>query len=312
MSLTPTNFFSIRVNTLRGDQKIDFNIYVKVNDKHIMYCRQGDSFSGERLARLKQKKLKKMFIDTNDETKYRSYLSENMNVCYDAKSSKPVQEKVEIAQGLMASNTESIMENLSDKSLYDSTKFEMSKFFSLVNSDPKAIFHLLNITNSDQDVAHHGVSVATLACSVAKALSVNDEKQLQLLGLGALLHDLEHFHTGLFSAQPLAELSSEIKSKYLHHPDSGVLKLQDKTHFDQTVIDIIREHEEFIDGQGYPNKVTESKLNPLSVIVSLCNVADKILLTSSEARNQTGKKILVDYVGRFPLNHLKILEKILI
>jgi len=311
MSATPTNFFSIRVNTLRGDQKINFNVYVKVNEKHIMYCRQGDNFSGERLTRLKEKKLKKMFIDSNDEPKYRTYLTENINICYDEKSTKPVQEKVEIAQGLMTSNAESIMENLADKGLYNNAKIEMSKFFNLINSDPKSIFHLLNIANSDQDVAQHGVSVAALTCSLAKGLGVSDEKQLQLLGLGSLLHDLDHFHTGLFSKLPLNELSADTKTKYSAHPESGVIKLQDKTHFDQSVVDIIREHEEFIDGQGYPNKLTESKLNPLSIIVSVCNVADKILLTTNQSRNQIGKKILVDYVGRFPLNHLKILEKIL-
>ena len=48
-------YVSIRTSTLRGDQRITFDVYVQVAGKQIHYLRQGDSFEGSRLARLKQK-----------------------------------------------------------------------------------------------------------------------------------------------------------------------------------------------------------------------------------------------------------------
>ena len=53
------DFISMRVSTLRGDLKIDFDVYVKINDKMILYIRRGDSFEGPRLKRLREKKTKK-------------------------------------------------------------------------------------------------------------------------------------------------------------------------------------------------------------------------------------------------------------
>ena len=56
------DYTTIRVSTLRGDQKINFDAYLKIGEKMVLYVRQGDSFEGDRLKRLKEKKLKKMFI----------------------------------------------------------------------------------------------------------------------------------------------------------------------------------------------------------------------------------------------------------
>lgn len=46
----------VRVSTLRGDQKIDFDLYVKLPTKYIHYAREGSQFNKERIIRLKEKK----------------------------------------------------------------------------------------------------------------------------------------------------------------------------------------------------------------------------------------------------------------
>ena len=51
-----THYISFSVSTLRGDQKIDFNAYVRINEKYVLYVRRGDSFEGSRLLKLKEKK----------------------------------------------------------------------------------------------------------------------------------------------------------------------------------------------------------------------------------------------------------------
>src|SRR6478735_8764937 len=116
------DYVSIRVSTLRGDQKIDFNAYIKINDKMILYLRRGDSFEGERLKRLKDKKLRKMYILTDEETHYRSYLQKNIDVAYDDKSGKDMQTRAEIIQGAQQSNTEEVFENPENAESYNYAK----------------------------------------------------------------------------------------------------------------------------------------------------------------------------------------------
>ena len=50
------SYISIRVNTLGGVHKIGFDVYVFLDGKYLHYLRQGDSFEGVRLERLKAKK----------------------------------------------------------------------------------------------------------------------------------------------------------------------------------------------------------------------------------------------------------------
>ena len=72
------DYTPIRVSTLRGDLKIPFDAYVRVAGKYILYLRKGDSFEGKRLNKLKEKKLRTMFIPFDSLKHYRSYMTENI------------------------------------------------------------------------------------------------------------------------------------------------------------------------------------------------------------------------------------------
>jgi hypothetical protein len=80
--------FQFRVCTLRGDQQINFDAFVQVAGKQILYLRKGDSFEGERLKRLKAKKLRKMYIRVEDEDAYRKYMAQNIEMAYDKTQAK--------------------------------------------------------------------------------------------------------------------------------------------------------------------------------------------------------------------------------
>ncbi len=41
---TSMSHVPVRVSTLRGDQKVDFDAYIKINEKMVLYIRKGDSF----------------------------------------------------------------------------------------------------------------------------------------------------------------------------------------------------------------------------------------------------------------------------
>lgn len=306
------DYVPIRISTLRGDLAIDFDAFVKINDKFILYLRKGDSFEGERLHRLKSKKLKKMFIAPEAEARYRNYLQRNIEVAYDKKSGKSVADRAEIIQGNQQSNTEAVMENPENEVIYKEAKDSAAKFVDfLTNEDPESVNRILNIDNVDQSIAHHGVTVSSLSVALAKKLKITDPKQLQLLTLGGLLHDFEHFHSGLSIARPLSKFTPEELTIYKSHPLTGGQKVADKKHFDQSVIHIISQHEEFIDGEGFPNGLTESKMDPLAVIVASVNALDRIMTFEGVPKKEAVKKMMMSAVGKHPLNHIQFLGDIM-
>ncbi len=305
------SYSSIRVSTLRGDQHIDFDIYVKINDKHILYLRQGDSFEGDRLKRLKEKKLKKMFILADHEARYRNYLQSNIEAAYDSKSTKSIENRSQIIQGAQQAHAEEVMDNPGDQFAYEQAKSGMSKFFEFLETEQKALAHILKIENMDQSIAHHGVTVASLSQSLAKALGMGDSKMNQLMGLGAMLHDLEHFNSSLVVARPLSQMTEAELKIYKEHPRLGAQKAADKKHFDQLVTQIIMQHEETVDGKGFPQGLVEAKIDPYALVVGCTNFVDRMISFEATPRQEVSKKLLITGLGKYPLGHLKALQGIL-
>jgi putative nucleotidyltransferase with HDIG domain len=304
------DYVSIRVSTLRGDQKIDFNAYVKINDKMVLYLRRGDSFEGERLKRLKDKKLRKMFILTEEEATYRNYLKSNIESAYDATSSKDIQTRAEIVQGSQQSNAEEVFENPENEVSYNYAKDAAGRYVSFLVNNAQAMTSMMAIENTDKNIAHHGVTVATLSIALAQKLGITDEKKSQLLTLGSLLHDFGHQTSNLDINRPLSAMSPEDLALYKRHPADGAGRVQDKKHFDQAVINIIAQHEETSNGSG-PLGLREKDMDPLAVIVSSANAMDRLITFEGVAKTDAAKKLMIDHVGKHPLNHIQMLNDIM-
>lgn len=304
------NYVPIRVSTLRGDQKIAFDVFIRINEKFIHYLKKGDSFEGGRLTRLREKKLKKMFIVPEDEKSYRSYLMQNIEMAYDKKSEKPLETRSQIVQGYQQSQAEELMERPEDSQLYQNTKDVSLKFAEFLKNEKAALGHILNIDNVDKNIAHHGVSVAALSVSLYHRLGLSDQKQLSLLTLGASLHDLEHTHSGLDVARPTKSMDEKDLKLFKSHPMEGARRLQSISHFDRSILNIIIEHEEFIDGKGFPQGLKESQMDPLSIIVGSANAMDRRLTFEGVPRREVGKQLMISAMGQRPLNHLQLLTEI--
>ena len=304
------DYVSIRVSTLRGDQKIDFNAYVKINDKMVLYLRRGDSFEGDRLKRLKDKKLRKMYILNNEENMYLNYLKTNIDSAYDSTSTKDMQTRAEIIQGSQQSNTEEVFENPDNEISYNYAKEAAGKYVNFLVNNAQAMTAVMAIENTDKNIAHHGVTVATLSMALAQKLGVADEKKTQLLTLGALLHDFGHQNSTLDINRPLSAMSPEDLAIYKRHPTEGAERVQDKKHFDQTVINIIAQHEETINGAG-PKGLREKDMDPLSVIVSSANAMDRLITYENVPKIEAAKKLMIEHVGKHPLNHIQMLNDIM-
>ena len=305
------DYVSIRVSTLRGDQKIDFNAYLKINEKMILYLRRGDSFEGDRLQRLKDKKVRKMFIMTDEEYKYREYLQLNIEMAYDENSGKDIYQRAEIAQGQQLSNVEDVFEEPTDLEAYANAKDGAGRYLHFLVSNNKAVGAVLNIVNEDFNVAHHGVNVATLSVALSQKLNMSDRKRNQMMILGALLHDFGHHESALALNRPVSEFSAPELALYKQHPQSGIEQVQNQKHIDQTVINIIGQHEELIDGSGFPRGARENEIDPLAIIVGSANALDRLISFEKVPKLDAIKKLMIEKVGRHPLNHIQFLGEII-
>ena len=142
-------------------------------------------------------------------------------------------------------------------------------------------------------------------------MGIKDPQKLQILTLGALLHDFEHFHSGLAVNRSMSEFNEAELLTYKQHPILGAQRVQDKKHFDPSVINIITQHEEYIDGKGFPNGLNEMKCDPLAVIVGSANAIDRIVTFEGVTKSQAAKQMMMTSVGRHPLKHIQMMADIM-
>ncbi len=311
MGAKDNEFVPIRVTTLRGDQQIPFDVYVRVAGKHILYCRQGDSFEGQRLNRLKEKKIKQLFIQLNNESNYRGYLSHNMELAYKATSGKPMGVRSQIIQGLQQAATEDVIDNLASQTHYDHFKQDTKNYVKFLIEENQALRCVLEIQNVDASVAHHGVNVAALATALAHHVGVKDPVQLQQLAVGCLLHDLEHSHSGLDVGRSLLTLSERETGLYRQHTDAAISRVQDTGFYDQLVLKIIRNHHESVNGGGFPDGLKEKDLHQLVLIAAVADSYDRLISYEKVSPKDAVKQLLIDRVGLLPLDYIKGLSSLL-
>lgn len=305
------DYVPVRVSTLRGEQQIEFDLYIHLRERYVLYIRRGDSFEGDRLDRLREKKLRKMFITPEDEVNYRSYLDTNLQVAYDPNSEKNIEDRAAIVQGHQQANAEEVMENPEDEKAYAQAKSGVEKYVDFLGENPAALASVLEIENTDKDIGHHGVTVSTLAVAMSEKVGITDPAQKQMLTLGCVLHDMGHLHHPVEFRKPVADFTPEELATYKTHPQIGAEVVKDKQHFDQQVIQIIMQHEELLDGSGYPQKLTDKKIDKLALICGVANSYDRLVTFEDVEPKEAIKRLMIEKVGRYPLEYLTALKAVL-
>lgn len=309
--MNEAQYVPIRVSTLRGDAKIPFDVYIKVAGKQILYCRHGDSFEGVRLKRLREKKLKQMYIQKDHEIPYKQYLEANIDSAYDASSKKSLDLRCEIIQGFQQSIAEHLMEFPTDPFSYEHAKSSTQRFTEFLGRELFATKILLEQENIDGSIGHHGVNVATIGVGLAQHMGISKGQPHHLLALGCLIHDIDHSHTHFPVMGQLQNFTPDEMKQYKSHPLNGAARLNKSPFVDTLVLNIVLQHEEAGDGSGYPKGLRDKDMDPLVLAAIVANSYDRVVNFEGKQPKEALKYLLIDKMGAYPLPYLQGLQEFL-
>ena len=125
-----------------------------------------------------------------------------------------------------------------------------------------------------EDVYFHSLNVTVLSLMLAKMLELPQENVHQL-GMGAMFHDIGKTEIPdkiLLKTDPLTKAEQSFLEM---HCEYGV-KIAHKVGLSKEAMAIVMQHHEYVDGSGYPNKLTGDKMSQLSRIVSIVNAYDNL------------------------------------
>jgi putative nucleotidyltransferase with HDIG domain len=266
-------YFPVRVNTLVPDTSIQFDLYIKVADKVVHYIRESDSIDKTRLDKLKAKKVKKLFIPEESESKYLAYLDQGLAKL--TQSDAPLENRAGIAHDSMVTAAENAERNLETEKGYQQVENQMSKILDFIQSDRGALKGMLGSAGKSEDIFQHSATVSSLAISLATKLGIKNSREIAELGIAGLVHDLGKTHLSFDPLKKRQDMTPDEKKEYEKHVTNALEILTKKKFITPTIVNIVANHEEVGRGRGFPEKKNLSDLPKLNQIFNLCNDFDR-------------------------------------
>jgi HD-GYP domain-containing protein (c-di-GMP phosphodiesterase class II) len=141
---------------------------------------------------------------------------------------------------------------------------------------PRVRTLVLRLTERDTSTAEHSRRVALLAARLGEELSLPAATRRQL-AVGGLLHDIGKLSVPLEILRKPAALSEAEYAAVKRHPESGRRLLEELGGFSPTVRDLVGDHHERLDGQGYPRGLAGEDLPLHTRVLTVCDVYDALV-----------------------------------
>lgn len=166
------------------------------------------------------------------------------------------------------------MESRGPEALSDATEL-LSNITSKLNATNNPVLHLMDEGEEGDKYHHHVFHVAILAMILGKAMALS-EQELVYLGLGALFHDvgLAKIPKQILYNNP--KITPAERNYLKMHVRYALDKISIIPNFPIPVKEIVCQHHEYLDGSGYPEKLSEKQINLLSQIVTIADEYDKL------------------------------------
>lgn len=129
-----------------------------------------------------------------------------------------------------------------------------------------ALADVLHLNVLERAQAAHALNCCILSLLVGQELDL-EPQDLRALGMAALLHDLGEQRLPSQIRLKTEALTRAEKSLFELHPLYGKEMLDQLLRIPRGVADIVAQHHEYINGTGYPRRLTDEQILPVAKIV---------------------------------------------
>jgi putative nucleotidyltransferase with HDIG domain len=162
------------------------------------------------------------------------------------------------------------------RSLDSSTaKKSVAGMVQSVLRNPDALVWFSHLKNKDEYTSQHSLRVCVFALAFGRHLELSEE-ELNLLGVGALLHDIGKMKIPAELLNKPGRLTAEEFELMKSHVPRGVEILSRTSGISSTAIEVARSHHERFDGSGYSVGLKGSQISLFGQIGAIVDSYDAI------------------------------------
>lgn len=175
--------------------------------------------------------------------------------------------------------------------------------------NPDALTCFTQLKRMDEYTAMHNLRVCILTLTFGRHLGLPLD-QLEVLGLGALLHDIGMIRVPEEIVKKPEKLTQEEQEIMRRHVDWGVETLLGTNQMPAVSIDMVRKHHERYDGSGYNAGLCGDEIGQAGMIAAITDYYDAITSDRPYSQAMTPHHALMKlYEGRNTLFEGVLVEK---
>ncbi len=286
-----SDFFSVEIDHFVTESLASFDTYIKLNPgRYLLLVRKGEALSHERSQNYIQSGMKYFYYKCSDRIELVKKLTTKLSA-----SMGPRLEKPQMVSNLLCKSMDLLFDEIAvngPQALELAVaKDIIQKTQDIVKSIPDLNILVDEFFSEREALKQHSL----LSCLFTSVICQNVEwlspKMIEEVCLGAYLQNI-----GLsrlkFATNELAESATE-EEKEIHknHPVTGYRFLQ---HFpvSEKVRQIVLQHHESCDGQGYPFGLRTTKIYPPAKIVFIANELSELILKNHISPKEAVTKIV--------------------
>ncbi len=153
----------------------------------------------------------------------------------------------------------------------------VSDLINQLGQNPENMIHFLDMRRKEEYMFSHAVNTCILSVMTGLAMGY-DARQLQELGLAAMLHDVGKIK---FSSQLARQypgyLSRSEREEYRRHSFYSMEILRENDALSSDVINACFQHHERWNGSGYPMGLKGDAISEYAQIISIADVYDRLI-----------------------------------
>ena len=261
------------ISRLIDNSVTDFDLYLDVANTIVLYAPAPYHWLRDELQRLLNDGHGSLYYTTSDERKVEAY--QVITAIPKVADDLPPPKRLLALNDAAAELTKVLFKHpLTQASLMKGREISDS-MVKCIQEDRSCVLALGMLATHDQYTYYHSARVAAYALAMALQLSIRDDKLLQEMALGCLLHDIGKakvpYHI-LTKTGPLDEAEwREIKL----HPEYG-FKMIEEGIVSLVPREVILHHHEREDGTGYPHGLTSAEIMDEVRIAAFADIYDAL------------------------------------
>ncbi|MCK9595191.1 MAG: HD domain-containing protein [Candidatus Omnitrophica bacterium] len=141
--------------------------------------------------------------------------------------------------------------------------------------DLRLLFLITKLLGKNKPILEHGRRVAKLACAIGETMKYCDAG-LEHIRFAAIVHDIGKTRLLADIVNKPGALDENERVLIRRHPELGY-RLLKFVRSDLIVAEVALQHHERMDGSGYPFGLKAKDINPVSRIITVCDVIDTMV-----------------------------------